>query len=142
LHLARRTAAHQTAAHRKSDRRRDDLYTGGFRKRASNGYNLDAARLGYLLPPGPSAGVATVVHILDNQLGFAEGDYFEEIMSRCRASLRCGLKECMEHPLAVMTCVILHVPSLLGTRIIIGACHDPVLLEDYGLTVWSFPSTH
>jgi hypothetical protein len=35
--------ATEMAAHRKSDRLRDDPYEGGLRKRASNGYNLDAA---------------------------------------------------------------------------------------------------
>ncbi len=42
LHLTRRVA---TAAHRRSDRRRDDLYAGGLRKRVQNAQRLASGAL-------------------------------------------------------------------------------------------------
>ena len=87
---------------------------------------------GLALPPGPSSGVSTVIHILNHQLCFSEGDDLEEIFTTSLAIL-------LNAP-CVKRC-ILDLPSLRTPKVI-RVRHDAVLLDHYSLTVWPFPRTH
>jgi hypothetical protein len=89
---------------------------------------------GLALPPGPSSGVSTMVHILNDKLGFAEGDYSELVISRSCPVIFI-LKPCMERPIA-------HFPLFSSSAVLAISVHNPIFFEHYGLIVGSSPRTH